>query len=234
LKQHDIYLTSTNQLELMTSITSVGSDTRGPYVTTAHQIFHPQGGGQPADVGIIETASGQIFEVEHTAWSAEEIRLYGALEASQAWVGQSVKCEVNKERRFENAKLHTAGHLLAQVAEALDSRLKAKKGHHFPGQSYIEFETITEERPVIDRSELETALMRALEDDHPIYVKLEESRDLRQAGGRGLRTVQIGGYNPLPCGGTHVNSLACIGKIQIVSQKWKSQLLRIRYSVQRD
>ncbi len=50
-----------------------------------------------------------------------------------------VNLKLDKERRLQHAKSHTAGHLLSAVVESLASELKGTKGHHFPDGPYVEF-----------------------------------------------------------------------------------------------
>lgn len=48
-----IYLQDTYLYEYTTSLSHVGSDSRGSYIVCDETIFYPKGGGQPCDIGVI-------------------------------------------------------------------------------------------------------------------------------------------------------------------------------------
>ena len=49
-----VYYTNTCLDKLETKILEIGQDENGSYVMFDKTIFHPQGGGQPADEGYLE------------------------------------------------------------------------------------------------------------------------------------------------------------------------------------
>jgi alanyl-tRNA synthetase len=45
------------------------------------------------------------------------------------------------------------------------------------------------------------------------------------------RTIEIAGFLPMPCGGTHVSHLSLLGKVELVHVKIKRGRLRVSYRV---
>ncbi|KAG1326225.1 alanine--tRNA ligase 1 [Cocos nucifera] len=103
-------------------------------------IFHPQGGGQPADTGFITNPSSDFkFMVEDVRLKDGLVFHYGFFnDVQEGWKsklkeGQEVSLYVNAERRDLNSRLHSAGHLLDICKCNLGlSHLEPGKGYHFP------------------------------------------------------------------------------------------------------
>jgi Ser-tRNA(Ala) deacylase AlaX len=78
------------------------------------QVFHPQGGGQPADTGTI-SGDGWGFAVEHVTVQKEDNsvehhgRFVGGGANSSGLVGTAVKLSVDDVSRRLHARLHSAG-----------------------------------------------------------------------------------------------------------------------------
>ena len=110
-------------------------------------IFHPQGGGQPADVGTVRGGGGSVVfavtmvkedrasgVVEHTGTFTAG-GLGDLLAASKAGLALAI----DGERRRFNARCHSAGHALDVSMELVGHALKAAKGYHFPDGPYVEY-----------------------------------------------------------------------------------------------
>jgi Ser-tRNA(Ala) deacylase AlaX len=75
-------------------------------------IFHPQGGGQPSDVGIIENEE-IIFKVEKASTVDGHVEHLGEFSGDSTFkINDKVKLKVDKESRDLNTRLHSAGHLI--------------------------------------------------------------------------------------------------------------------------
>lgn len=131
-----------------------------PFVVLDATIFHPQGGGQPTDVGTI--ASGEaLFNVTMVRQEPDGvIKHYGEYVGAGAGFaegGAKVDLAVDGENRVKAAKSHTAGHLLdiamqralapvedggmdAEMHAQVTGNMKGLKGYHFVKGSYVEFE----------------------------------------------------------------------------------------------
>ena len=128
-------------------------------VVTAATVFHPQGGGQPSDVGrIVSDGDGGVTFVVDSVRSGEGgvIHHYGTF-ASAAdkgedgngssssgtcppfQVGQAVTLEIESTSRKLHARLHSAGHALDVAVLQLGLGLRPTKGYHFQDAPYVEY-----------------------------------------------------------------------------------------------
>jgi alanyl-tRNA synthetase len=230
-----IYLLDTHQFEVDSLIMSCGSDDLGYFITMDKTVFHPQGGGQPADQGVIVGASFSL-KVRHVTQIDQMIRHYIDQDATQ-WIGAEVKCMVDKDRRLLHARLHTGGHLISNIVERQYPQWKAVKGHHFPGESYVEFNASAESAHVcleaIDQ-ELKDMIVADLAvqiehmpADKAIALFPYLSNILKDNGD--VRMIRIGNFPSSPCSGTHVNRLDELKGIQVISCKAKGHKLKISY-----
>ena len=87
---------------------------QGWAVVLDQTIFHPQGGGQPADVGTLEGETGAPFAVSIVKKGPTGVvRHEGASAAAPAFAaGSRVRCAVSEPARLLNARVHSAGHLI--------------------------------------------------------------------------------------------------------------------------
>ena len=87
---------------------------QGWAVVLDQTIFHPQGGGQPADVGTLEGETGAPFAVSMVKKGPTGVvRHEGASATAPAFAaGSRVRCAVSEPPRLLNARVHSAGHLI--------------------------------------------------------------------------------------------------------------------------
>ena len=87
---------------------------QGWAVVLDQTIFHPQGGGQPADVGTLEGETGAPFAVSMVKKGPTGVvRHEDASAAAPAFAaGSRVRCAVSEPARLLNARVHSAGHLI--------------------------------------------------------------------------------------------------------------------------
>lgn len=176
-------------------------------------LFHAQGGGQKADRGRIGAA--QVTHVMHNG----DIVDHHVDDLAGLVPGARVELQVDAEWRALNAALHTAGHLVAGVAERLYPGLKAVAGHQWPGEGRVEFVgALRAEDIAIDA--INAALAADIAADLPVEVVGDPHR---------ARAVRIGPYAPIPCGGTHVASLGRIAHAAVRSVKAKGGKVRMGY-----
>ena len=121
----DCYLT-----ELDTVVVGAGEEDGRPYAVLEDTIFYPEGGGQPADRGLLGGA--EILDVQKIG---DEIRHY----LSHAAERGPVRLELDWRRRWDHMQQHTAQHVLTAVAlQQFDWRTTAF--HLGPAVSDIELD----------------------------------------------------------------------------------------------
>ena len=224
--------------EAQAQILQHGVDERGMYLILDQSLFYPQGGGQPADQGAIH-ATNAVYQVFDVRKIDEAVRHYIVPNGQDVCRESAVTLQVDPCRRLLNSKFHTAGHLIAAVAEQLFPQLRAVKGHQFPGEAYVEFDGVIDieddfltsfgaavqdvisRNAVVKTTTLSPEAMHALADDLP-YALAED---------KAHRVCHIEGFPPVPCGGTHVRTLQDIATLCIKKCKRKKNRTRIHYEV---
>jgi Ser-tRNA(Ala) deacylase AlaX len=217
IKQNQVYLTHTYAFECNTIVVKSGQDEVGAYVVLADNIFHPQGGGQVADVAWVNDEPVRIM-----MQSDGLIAAYTEAALSMP-VGTPVHAKVDAHKRCHSAALHTGGHFLNWHLRQYG--WQAIKGHHFAGESRVEFTAIndaavaaTDLSPMV----LQNDINALLQIDTPIVTLFEDNK----------RISLITGTENMPCGGTHTDNLQQLCEFTIKSIKHKKGVLRISYDVQ--
>jgi alanyl-tRNA synthetase len=195
-------------------ITAIGEDGGLPWVQLDCTIFHPQGGGQKADRGII-----QDIAVTQVVYSGNNVSHY--LETTEnLHVGQPVSLNVDSDWRLANSQLHTAGHLIAALLESPFPNLKPVSAHHWPGESRVEFTGDNLPTSETIRNFLVAALKQAIQEDLPVVTLGSPTT---------VRSIKIGMFGAVPCGGTHLKTLGQLHDINLTGIKIKKGKLRISY-----
>ncbi|ROV94786.1 hypothetical protein VMCG_08846 [Cytospora schulzeri] len=151
--------------ELNRGLFKQGSD-EDHVVVTEKTIFHPQGGGQPSDVGTMTGPAGEVFDVQAVRMDAVhdgQVLHFGRFNnnnnnnnnnssssssSSIFKVGDTVEQAIDVEKRLLYSRLHTAGHVLgAAVRRLLEKEVEGfdeLKASHFPDSAACEFAGLIE------------------------------------------------------------------------------------------
>jgi alanyl-tRNA synthetase len=207
------YLAS-SALTAMTTITEIGEDEGKPYLRLRETLFHAQGGGQRPDRGTIGSVA-----VIHVAHADGEVNHY-VESIAHLQVGMPVEIEIDPEWRQLNAKSHTAGHVIAAIGDSIFPELKAIGGHHWPGESRVEFEGKSSLSSDEIISTLTSAVEQAIADNLSVKVVGDPFAS---------RQIQIGTFSPVPCGGTHLDNLSELIDLVLTKVKSKGDKIRISY-----
>jgi len=183
--------------------------------------FHPQGGGQPADEGTLRCGDGEPFRVTMVRKDKAGVIRHEGESRPAFECGVTVRCIVNEAFRRQNARVHSAGHLIDVAMGASGCQLRPGKGYHFTPGAYVEYE-----------GKLDAAAREAL------LPKVQGALDELVSAAvatcvatvEGVRVVTIGGQG-CPCGGTHVNDTSEIGSVKIEAIKSKGKATRVSYSL---
>lgn len=213
-----LYLEDSHITQATAIVTDFGTAPDGRFwVRLDRTIFHPQGGGQKADRGTI--GGTRITHVAHAAGNEADhfMELNGAFGR-----GQLVELQLDEDWRHLNAGYHSGGHLIAALVESRFSGLRAISGHHWPGEARIEFETSHEPVALEITDAIAEDLCEIVSKDLLVRVVGEPYSD---------RSIQIGDYRPVPCGGTHVSRLSHLHGIGVEKVRVKSGKVRVSYSV---
>src|SRR5690625_3470661 len=206
------FLSDTFQFETDATVTGSGEDDDGSYVVANRTVFFPGGGGQEPDKGLIINKDGLSFSILDAHFSEDKLKHYvedGFPESSE------VKIVIDRDYRLQNARLHTAGHLLASVVhEKLRWPLKPVKGFHYQKGAYVEFEPLDEMEEIPEKI-LQHAIMEDISYQLPVSAEVASPDSLQDLTvfvpeddalpeEDSVRLVAVGDYSPIPCGGTHL------------------------------
>ncbi|MGI5461254.1 metal-dependent hydrolase [Streptomyces sp. CA-249302] len=217
------YYTDTYEEQAHTHIAAIGKSDGTPWVAVKHCLFHPQGGGQPADRGWID--GHEITPVRDHNSTLIVATATGQTPLPLFSVGQPVKTRIHLPTRTAHAALHTTGHLIEAAGRAQGWTLTAN--NHFPGQARIEFTPPTDAR--LDSPEsreeateaLRTDIAKAIAQDLPVTCN-NDAKD--------RRIVHLADLHSAPCGGTHVRSLGDLTDVVLPTLKMKKGRIRVSYS----
>ncbi len=183
----------------------------GRYAIELNQtLFHPQGGGQPAD-------RGWIAGIAVEAVSLRGDHVVHILPA--ALTPGEVEMQVDKDVRERHSRWHSAGHLIGYAGEQFG--WKPVKAHHWLGEGRITFTPGEGQDPLPDASALMAIIDGWKADNLLRHTEIETGR----------RKVRFGVLPPYLCGGTHVKQLADVGAMQILGLKMKKGQLIVTYSL---
>lgn len=231
-----LYILDPDLFEAEGVVTAWSADARGCYLTLNCTLFYPQGGGQPADQGVIFW-NGCAYNVSDVRHVEGQIRHYITPSTEMDMQSPNIRMVVNREKRILNSRYHSAGHLIAAVVEQLAPELTAVKGHQFPGEAFIEFRGT-----IPDTVDFMQRLNRAIAEEEKVHKSIttqdlspEDAKTLDINGSlpekKRLRVCLIAGFAPVPCGGTHVKSTEEIGTIFIKNCKCKKDATKIYYEL---
>lgn len=234
------YLPDNDDVTTFTAIVEEGSE---KYLVLDGTYFYPEGGGQPADRGSLgwEGGSADVVDVQK---KGGDVRHYienveGALPAA----GEQVAGQVDEERRLKLRRMHTAQHVVSKVV--LDEFEAQTAGNQiYADRSRIDFEpaSFSDEDVAYIEERANAVIERNLSVEKKEMSRAEAEKQTPE--GRGLldmipdhvdplRMVKIGTFDLCPCGGTHVDHLAEVGRVRITNRTSKgANVERIEFELE--
>ena len=189
--------------------------------------FHAEGGGQMGDTGRLVAPSG-VVEVTNTKKLPNgSTILIGHVTEGTINSGEQVVTEVNRQRKNDIARNHTATHLLhAALKEVLGSHVNQAGSYVGPDRlrfDFSHFSQVTEE----ELKRVETIVNERILDSLDVDITETEISKAKAMGAMALfgekygdvvRVVSVPGFSMELCGGVHVNNTALIGMFKIISE----------------
>jgi alanyl-tRNA synthetase len=207
-------------------------------VKLAESPFYAAGGGQVADAGTIECATGDCrARVEEVFRLGEDQAIAVVLEQGELEPGEPVLARVDHRARHATECNHTATHLLqAALRERLGSHVRQAGSYVGPDKLRFDFshgQGLSGE----ELQDVEDRVNGWISDNdpvRPITTTLDEARRLGAMAlfgekyGDVVRMVEIGDgrYSRELCGGTHVRRTSEIGPFRIVTETSSSANVR--------
>ncbi|RYP03819.1 hypothetical protein DL764_004869 [Monosporascus ibericus] len=260
--QHNANLRSLQTVvTAVTSVASLEEANRGLYkqgkeddhvVVTEQTIFHPQGGGQPSDVGVMKGPDGTTFDVSmvrlSTITRGEALHFGRFSDSSKTFkVGDTITQTIDSAKRELYSRYHTAGHVLGAAVRHLLEKEVANfdelKASHFPDSAACEFQGLIEGKW---KDPIQKRLDKYIDAAMPVEVDWWDEDDFRSNGLERLipdrdamgmdkeekfRVVKIVGAEVYPCGGTHVGTTDLCGKTSVKKISRAKGNSRISYTI---
>jgi misacylated tRNA(Ala) deacylase len=186
-------------------------------------IFYAASGGQPHDTGRLVAADGRlvpIVNVVHPEGDKTRILHLPAADAPALAPGESVRLELDWDRRYRLMRMHTALHLLSVVFP-----FPVTGGSVGEDKGRLDFDM--PEVPA-DLPALEAQLNEMVAAGHAVSAEwisddemaanpgLVKTMKVKPPTGQGrVRLIRIGDVDLQPCGGTHVADTAEIGPLKL-------------------
>ena len=201
---------------------------KGRYVVLDETIFYPEGGGQPADRGVLRFngLEAKVVDVQRVG----PVILH-VIEGPAPNVGDTVEMVIDSERRLDLMRMHTGTHILLQSIRRILGRHVWQAG----AQKDIPFSRIDVTHYRLPTPEevrrIEELANGVVLRDIPVKAEFMPRNEaeakygfiIYQGGvvpGGSVRIVRIGEgedmYDVEACGGTHLDSTSKVGLIKIV------------------
>lgn len=213
-------------------------------------IFHPQGGGQPADTGFIFNSDFK-FAVQDVRSKDKIVYHYGFFENSENAVlasnikkGAEVFLQVDGERRKLNCRLHSAGHLLDACTAIVGlGHLVPGKGYHFPDGPFVEYKgTVPQNELQSKQQQLELEASNFIAKGGKVLASVLPYNEAAALCGGCLpdyipkgsnpRIIKLGEHPGCPCGGTHVSDISEILGLKVSRIRVKKGMTKVFYNVE--
>jgi alanyl-tRNA synthetase len=234
-----VYLSDSYQRKCESQVLKVAKEKKKRiYLSLDQTIFHPKGGGQPSDQGILQSASCTI-NVRKAMFRKGIVIHYGKI-LQGAIDNDLLIGEIDWPRRYEFMKRHTAGHLLDHCLTYVTGTPVITTDSWLGDECYVAYqgkvpsdrqikqvvhmanEWINKGRPVI----LETVSAQELLRRAPDAPNMYRLPDLEA-----YRIVTIKGGTAIPCAGTHIQNIREIERVVVSKIEQRDHTFRIYYNV---
>jgi len=189
--------------------------------------FYPEGGGQVGDTGVLRTPSG-VITVRDTRRPATGLIVHiGEVTEGVIRKGQAVRAEVDRLRRWDIMRNHTATHVLHRVLrETLGEHVRQSGSLVAPDRlrfDFVHLAPLTEE----ERVAIESRVNERILDDLPVRARWMSYEEAVAQGAMALfgekygdrvRVISIDAYSRELCGGTHVARTSQIGLFKLTEE----------------
>ncbi len=218
-----------------TSVVRVVDEPNRTGLVFEETYFYPEGGGQPCDRGKIE--SHPVVDIQKV--DGEIIHYIQKVSDMELNQGSTVSCEIDKDYRIHNMRLHTAGHLLFGAARRLYPKVEYA-GFNIGKVGNLYLNTDQQIRSD-DLHKMSLMANLYVVENHPIKAYLVKQDEVNNIAGLAVnlelpegdvRIIDIEGWDVAACSGTHVQRSVDIGPIKVLAREvHKKNVTRIDYAV---
>ncbi|KRX03833.1 Translation protein, beta-barrel domain [Pseudocohnilembus persalinus] len=257
------YLIDTHTYELNTEVFKIQDDEKDEKlakVLLKNTIFHPQGGGQPSDEGVIIKNYNKSDQIEIKVNSLVYDRgletvihkvLKEEIQKANLNENEQVFLKIDQEKRKLHAKIHSGGHLLDVAVGKLGFKWQPGKGYHFPKGPFVEYigeldnskENL--EKVIRELNNQVEQIFKEINQENKSEVKVfkyDEATKIMKVPdyipeGVDFRYVKLFKEDEgCPCGGTHVKHINEINNLEVTKIKVNKnkKTITVSYKVDQD
>ncbi|HJJ35801.1 MAG TPA: alanine--tRNA ligase, partial [Methanocorpusculum sp.] len=213
------YYTDTEKMEEMSTVLDVFED----YVVLDSTVFYPEGGGQPADIGILSSGKTAAHVIDVVKYG--DVILH-KVDSPSFSPGENVKGAVDEEHRRALMRHHSGTHMVIRAAkEVLGPHIHQAGSQLSPESGRIDirhYTHITDD----ELKRIEAYANKLVMENMPVEISVKPRVEaeqkygfaLYQGGvppGKELRIVKMGPEIEA-CAGTHCSSTGQIGPIKLL------------------
>jgi alanyl-tRNA synthetase len=178
--------------------------------------FYPEGGGQPADHGMLDAA--RVVDVQ----AGDDGVIWHVIEGEPD--GDLVQGQVDWPRRFDHMQQHHGQHLLSAAFEELFA-LPTVSFHLGAESATIDLEgDATEEQ----FRAAESRVNEIIWEDRPVELAAIPLRKPPAVTGP-VRVVSVPGFDHSACGGTHPRSTGAVGLLHVRRREKRGAATRVEF-----
>ena len=198
-------------------VTSCQPEKNGWAVTLDRTAFYPEGGGQPADHGVL----GGVNVTDTREKDGEIIHFCDKLLA----VGETVEGTIDFVRRFDFMQQHSGEHIVSGI---LCEKFHCDNVGFHIGHDLVTID-FNAELTTEDVENIEKLANQYIWEDHPIQIDYPSPKELENLEYRSkkaltgqVRIVSWPGADCCACCGTHMHSSGQVGIVKLIScQKFR-------------
>ena len=189
--------------------------------------FHPEGGGQVGDEGILRSELGYVSVSNTKRLPDGTIYHVAYVEEGQIQRGDTVEICLDTKKKLSSARNHTATHLLQAALQRIVGAHVQQAGSLVTPErlrfDFTNFEPVTEQQ-LRDVEELVNEEILRSHDLHISMMPIDEAKVLGAMAlfgekyGDVVRVVRVPDFSIEFCGGSHVTNTGQIGLFKIVSE----------------
>jgi misacylated tRNA(Ala) deacylase len=201
-------------------------------------VFYAASGGQPADRGLLTTATGDVIAVTNASYTdpakAEIAHVPAVTTGVQLKIGEPVHATIDWGLRYARMRMHTALHLLSAVLP-----YPVTGGAVGDADGRLDFDI---PEAGLDKDDINRKLADMIAAGAEVRSRwitdaelaaapgLIKTMSVKPPAGTGrVRLIEIVGYDLQPCGGTHVRTTNEIGEVRVTQiEKKGKQNRRVR------